>query len=234
MTGILTPSPSLGTPVGFRLRQRWVLFAMFMAPVLFVAGQAVLPVLPQEFTGAFEGMIEHRDALLASRLLTAAGAFLFVPAIVGIWSLVPRRGKGWRCCLLGGIVFAVGTWLNGLSEAVLGYSTHAATAVAPDEGSSVVLALDNLGPIGLPISYYVVFVVGVGLLLLSIGLLGVRSMPFWQPLLLILGTLLAFAFAGMGLISLLTGLPLIAAFWGMGVSVARHVNKDSGQVRHDP
>lgn len=223
MIDSLSPAQAVTAPVGFRLRQLWILFAIFTAPVLFIAGQAVLPELPDNFAGAFEGMVEHRDALLASRLLTAAGAFLFVPAIVGIWSLVPSRARGWWLCLVGGIVFAVGTWCNGLSEAVLGYATHAATSGDPEAGRSVVLALDELGPIALPISYFVVIVFGVGVLMLAIGLLIARTMPIWQPLLLIIGALLSFSFAGIGMLSLLTNLPMVAAFWGMGVLVARQM-----------
>ncbi len=221
MTDTITPTRTVLEPVGFRLRQLWILFAIFAAPVLFMAGQAVLPVLPDDFAGAFEGMVEHRDALLASRLLTAAGAFLFVPAIVGIWSLVPRRARAWWLVLAGGVVAIVGSWCNGLSEAVLGYATHAATSVDPEAGGSVVLALDELGPVALPISYFVVIVFGVGMLLLAVGLLVARTIPIWQPLLLIAGALLSFSFAGMGTISILTSLPMIAAFWAMGVLVAR-------------
>lgn len=223
MTDTLSPAHAVAAPVGFRLRQNWILVAMFLAPVLFTAGQAMLPVLPDEFTGAFEGMIEHRDALLASRLLTAAGAFLFVPAVVGIWSLVPRRARGSWLSLAGGIVFAVGTWCNGLSEAVLGYATHAATAVDPEAGGSVVLAMGDLGLIALPISYFVVIVFGVGVLVLAAGLLVARTVPIWQPLLLLVGALLSFSFAGMGAVALLTGLPMIASFWGMGALAARRM-----------
>lgn len=221
MTVTIAPAETIAEPVGFRLRRLWMLFAIFAAPVLFMAGQAVLPVLPDDFAGAYQGMIEHRDALLASRLLTAAGAFLFVPAIVGIWSLVPRRARAWWLVLVGGVVAIVGSWCNGLSEAVLGYATHAATSVDPGAGGSVVLALDELGLVALPISYFVVIVFGVGMLALAVGLLVARTIPIWQPLLLIAGALLSFSFAGMGIVSILTNLPMIAAFWAMGVLVAR-------------
>jgi hypothetical protein len=225
MTDTLTPTQVVAAPVGFRLRQLWILFSIFAAPVIFTAGQAVLPQLADDFAGAFAGMIENRDALLASRLLTAAGAFLFVPAIVGIWSLVPSGARGWWLVLVGGIVFAVGTWCNGLSEAVLGYATHAATSGDPEAGSSVVLALDELGLIALPISYFVVIVFGMGVLLLAVGLLVTRAIPIWQPIVLIVGALLSFSFAGMGMLALLTGLPMIASFWGMGVLVARRMKR---------
>ena len=55
------------------------------------------------------------------------------------------------------------------------------------------------------------------------GLLVARTIPIWQPLLLIVGALLSFSFAGMGMISILTSLPMIAAFWAMGVLVARQL-----------
>ena len=223
MSDTLAPVRTITSPVGFRLRKSWILFAIFAAPVFFTVGQTILPSLPDNFAGAYEGMVEHRDALLASRLLTAVGAFLFIPAIVGIWSLVPRTARASWLCLVGGIVFAVGTWCNGLSEAVLGYATHAATSpdVELESGKSVVFALDSLGAVALPISYFVVIVFGVGVLLLAIGLLIARTIALWMPLLMILGALLSFTFAGMGLLALVTGLPIIAAFWGMGVLTAR-------------
>lgn len=223
MSDTITPTRTGTAPVGVRLRRGWILFAIFAAPIIFTVGQALLPSLPDNFAGAFEGMVEHRDALLASRLLTALGAFLFVPAIVGVWSLVPRTARGSWISLGGGVVFAIGTWCNGLSEAVLGYATHAATSpdVPGEAGQAVVLALVSLGPIALPISYFVVIVFGIGVFMLAVGLLVARTIPLWQPVLLIVGGLLSFAFAGMGAVALLTGLPMIAAFWGMGVLASR-------------
>lgn len=221
MTNTIAPAETIAEPVDLRLRQRWTILAIFAAPVLFMAGQALLPVLPDDFAGAFAGMVERRNALLGSRLLTAAGAFLFVPAIVGILSLVPRRSRASSLVLGAGVVAIVGTWCNGLSEAVLGYATHAATSVDPEAGGSVVLALDALGPVALPISYFVVIVFGLGMLGLAVGLLVARAVPVWQPILLVVGALLSFSLAGMGVVSILTHLPLVAAFWAMGLLVAR-------------
>lgn len=223
MTATLRSAPTDNRPgvVGTRTRSAWLAFAIFAAPLIFTIGQSLLPVLPDDLDSAFPGMIEHRDALFASQLLTAAGAFLFVPAVVAIWSLVPRAARGAGLLLVGGIVLAVGTWSNGLSEAVLGYVGRAATssAVPPDAGASVLRALDLdvLGLAGLPISFLPIPIFALGLLLTAVALIVSRSVPIWQPIAIIVGTLASFAFAGMGPIALLTGLPLIIGFWSMGI-----------------
>lgn len=221
---VLTTTALAGAPAtGARTRWMFAIVASVAAPVLFVAGQALLPALPDDLAGAFAAMAAERDRMLASRLLTAAGAFLFVPALLAVFALVPGGARGSRLLLVGGVVMGVGTFCNGLSQLVQGYVTHAATSEAVDAaaGVSVLGALGDLGLVALPLVYPSVIAFGIGMLLIGAALLVARTLPVWQPVLLIVGGLLAFGTAGMGPIVALTAAPHAVAFASLGWSAAR-------------
>jgi len=222
-TTTTTTAPAGAPATGARTRRMFAIAACVAAPVLFVAGQALLPVLPDDLAGAFAGMAAERDRMLASRLLTAADAFLFVPALIALFALVPAGARGSRLLLAGGVVMGAGTFCNGLSHVVQGYVTHAATseAVEASAGVSVLGALGELGLIALPIAYPSVIAFGVGTLLVGAALLVARTLPVWRPVLLVAGVPLAFATAGMGPIVALTMAPLAVAFASLGWSAAR-------------
>lgn len=63
-----------------------LLAAAIATPVLFVTGQALLPDLGRDPDSAFPLMLECRNQLILSRLLTAAGAYLLLPLRRGISS----------------------------------------------------------------------------------------------------------------------------------------------------
>lgn len=193
--------------------QNFGVAALVAAPVFFVAGQALLPPLGDDFASAFAGMIEHRDQLLASRLLTAAGAFLFLLTAAPIAFLVPRGSRGSGLLRLGITLYGVGTFANGLGEVVHGYATYAATAadVPREAGGQVILGLDQ-GLVTLPISYWSIPLFGIGLLLTAVALLVSRRVGVWRPLVLLVGLVLGFSTAGLGWISAVTNLPLIIGF----------------------
>lgn len=216
-------APAGASPTGARARWVLALVATVAAPVLFVAGQALLPVLPDDLAGAFAGMAAKREQMLASRLLTAAGAFLFVPALLAVFALVPAGARGSRLLLVGGVLMGTGSFLNGLSHVVQGYVTHAATseAVGPAAGVAVLGALDDLGAVALPIAFPTVIAFGVGMLVIGASLLVARVLPVWQPVLLIVGGLLAFGTAGMGAIVALTNVPMVVAFASLGRAAQR-------------
>lgn len=206
-------------------RGRWVLAvaASVAAPVLFVAGQALLPALPDDLAGAFTAMAADREQMLASRLLTAAGAFLFVPALLAVFALVQAGARGSRLLLAGGVVMGLGSFLNGLSHVVQGYVTHAATseAVDPTAGVEVLGALGGLGAVALPIGFPSVIAFGIGMLLIGAALLVARVLPVWQPVLLVVAALLGFGTAGMGPIVALTMAPMAVAFASFGWTAMR-------------
>lgn len=212
-------------PTGTRTRRLWVCAAAVAAPVLFMAGQSLLPDLGANLDEAVASMTEQRGRLLLSRYLTTSGAFLFVPAVVALWSLAPAGVRGSRLLLVGGIMFGVGTFFNGLSQAVHGYVQHAATggALAPPDAVAIIEAMDQLGLVGLPISFLSIPLFAFGGILIGVALLCARTVPTWLPILLLVGIPLAGATAGMGPVAAVAQLPLTVGFVILGVLAARHL-----------
>ena len=197
-----------------------VLAAAIAAPVLFVAGQALFPALGDDPDAAFALMIEHRDRLIVSRLLTAAGAYLLLATL---W-LVSRLGG--TVTRTGAVIAGVGTFFNAVSQGAQGYAAWAASAPGLDHSETMPVLLHvEEGLAGLPVGYWSIPVFALGLVVLAIGLLTARSAPWWMPVLLLVGVLGAFLTAGWGPIVALTEAPLalslIAASTRAGSAVAR-------------
>ncbi|PWD49948.1 hypothetical protein C8046_03885 [Serinibacter arcticus] len=182
------------------------LAAGIAAPVLFVAGQALLPNLGRDVEPAFTLMLEHRDQLIVSRLLTAAGSYLM---LVTLW-LIARAGG--RVTRIGAVIAAVGTFFNAFSQGVQGYAAWGSTAPGLDHRATMqtLLHLED-GLAGLPVSYWSIPVFGLGILVVGVGGLLVRTSPWWVPMLLLVGAVLAFATAGLGPVVALTQAPLAIA-----------------------
>lgn len=202
--------------------------AAAVAPLLFVTGQALLPVLGTDVPTAFALMIEHRDQLMLSRLLTIAGAFLLLPTL----ALIARHGA--RTTRVGAGIAAVGTFFNAFSQAVQGYAAWGASAPGLDHGATMqtLLHLEG-GLVGLPVSYWSIPVFGVGLVVMAVGLLVARSVPRWLPALLILGVVAALLTAGLGPVVALTQAPLAVALVGLAVRRPRVLAVEPARVHAD-
>ncbi|PZU39348.1 MAG: hypothetical protein DI573_07325 [Microbacterium sp.] len=183
-----------------------LLAAGIAAPILFVAGQALLPNLGRDPDEAFPLMLQYRDQLIVSRLLTTAGAYLLLPTL---WLIARLGGK---TTWVGAAIAAVGTFFNAVSQGVNGYAAWAVTAPGLDHTESMqsLLHLDQ-GAVALPVSYWSIPVFALGLVVLAIGLLIAKTSPRWMPSLLIVGVVAAFLTAGLGPIVALTQAPLAAA-----------------------
>ncbi len=190
--------------------------------VLFLAGQALLPNLPMTITEAFPLMVEHRDRLMAARLLTAAGAFLLVPAAIGFARLAPKGARGSRLLRFGAGVFGVATFANALSQAVAGYSTFTVTAPGFDTaaGQAVVDRIGS-GLVALPLGFWSIPAFAIGCLMMAAALFRSGRVPTWLPVLLAVGTVLAGVFAGRGPVVALTQAPATVALVAMAVLVGR-------------
>lgn len=183
-----------------------VLAAGIAAPILFVIGQALLPNLGRDVDTAFALMLQHRDQLIVSRLLTAAGAYLLLPSL---W-VISRLGG--RVTVVGAAIAGIGTFFNAVSQGVQGYAAWGATAPGLDHGATMKTLLHvGDGAAGIPVSYWSIPLFGVGLVILAIGLLIARTAPWWAPALLLIGVVLAFFTAGMGPVVALTQAPLAIA-----------------------
>ena len=135
----MTPTASLPTSDS-KAWLRTVRVATVAGALLFLAGQAALPVLPATIDAAFPAMVAERDQLMASRLLSSAGCFLLVVTGIGFGTLLARRAGSSRTVRVGGVLLAVGAFFNAVAQAVQGYATYAATGpgVAADSGREVV------------------------------------------------------------------------------------------------
>lgn len=183
-----------------------ILAAAIAAPILFVTGQALLPNLGRDVDPAFALMIEYRDQLMVSRLLTTAGAYLL---LASFWLIASLGGSVTR---VGATLAAIATFLNAVSQAVQGYAAWGATAPGLDHEASMQTLLHlGDGPAGLVIGYWSIPLFGIGLIVLSVGVLITRSAPRWMPSLLLAGVFLGFLTAGLGPVVALTQAPLAIA-----------------------
>lgn len=178
--------------------------------LLFVIGQALFPALDRDPDLAFAQMLAARDQLIAARLCTVAGAFALLATVRPLGSLAPGRGR--TVMVVGLTMYAAGTFLNGLSQAVNGYAAWATTAPGIDHAAAMPALLEiDAGVVGLPVAYWSIPLFGLGVLTVGVALLIAGSTPRWMPLLLLVGAVLAFATAGLGPIVALTQAPLAVA-----------------------
>lgn len=208
-------------PATFRnLRPAPLLMAMLAGPVLFLVGQALMPTLPDSLDRAFPVMVEHREQLMAARLFTAAGAFLLVPAAVGYARLIPAGCRGARLLLVGAWAFGIATFSNALSQSVSGYATWVVSTphVDASAGQYVVGNVES-GLVAMPIGFWSIPGFVIGTLLIATALWRSRRGPSWVPVLIVLGAVLAAAFAGRGPIVALTQLPFTIALLALPLVV---------------
>jgi hypothetical protein len=194
--------------------------SVILGAVLFYLGQVLEPVLPGTLHEAYAAMVAHRGQLMAAHLLTAAGAFLLIPAAVGFARLIPGGVRGRVLLLIGAWVFGVATFSNALSQAVSGYGTWAATAPGfdPAAGRTMVDTIES-GPVALPLGFWSIPAFALGAILIAVALMLSRSVPLWMPVLLAVGTVLAMAFAGTGPLVALTQAPFTVALIVLGLRI---------------
>ena len=217
----MTPTASLPTSDS-KAWLRTVRVSTVAGALLFLAGQAALPVLPATIDAAFPAMVAERDQLMASRLLSSAGCFLLVVTGIGFGTLLARRAGSSRTVRVGGVLLAVGAFFNAVAQAVQGYATYAATGpgVAADSGREVV-ERTTAGAVGFPLSFISVPVFVLGCLVVAAGLFMSRSVPMWLPALLVVGNIMAGAFAGRGAVVALTQAPVTFAFIALAILMTR-------------
>lgn len=214
MTTFAVPRTTPRNPIGVRSP---LTLAAVLGPLLFLAGQALLPALPDRLAGALPLMFEHRDQLMAARLLTAAGAFLLAFAAVRYVALVPE-GRGARIMRVGAVAFGVASFCNALSQAVSGYATWTVTAPGFDrDAAGYVVEHIESGLVAIPLGFWSIPVFALGSLLMAAGMWRSHAVPAWLPTLLAIGTVLAGAFAGRGPVVALTQAPFTAALVAMAV-----------------
>jgi hypothetical protein len=180
------------------------------APLLFTLSNVFLPVLH----GSTASVVAHIPAvanrLLAVKLVYALASLLLIALAVAIWRIDTRRGAVLR--FAGGVLLIIGAISNALGEVVDGYVAwgmhHAAI---PAAGQIRVFDLLDNSSAALPVSFLAIPVMSVGILIAMAGLLKARVLPWWLPVLVIVGGL-ASGFAGSGAIA------LIGLIWSLGAA----------------
>jgi hypothetical protein len=202
-----------GAPDPRTSRARLILCALSLglAPVLLTI--ASLLQLNTSDNAAREAVqiAANRGQFLAGNVLFALGTAALIPGAIALASLVRARGAAWMttgACMiaLGGGSLAVALW----SYTVVGYVgtesgvPRVGLVALLDKGNNSVL-------VGLA------WVVGTGALLgmlaAAVGLIRARTVPLWQPILLIIGPVLVFfdgQGAGAAALSLVLDVALIA------------------------
>lgn len=204
------------------VRGRCAVGSAVVGSVLFLAGQALLPQTPDGVAKAFPVIVAHRDRFMAAHLLTAAGGFLLVLVMAVFLGLAAAGRPGGRIVRVGAALFGVGTFFNALDYVAEGYAAYAATSPRVDDAAGLaVLREFGTGAVGVPLGFWSIPALAIGLIVVAAGLLRGHVVPAWQPILLIVGVLLAMVFAGRGPIVALTQLPLTVAIIALGVTAWR-------------
>lgn len=167
---------------------------LILAPLLFALSDLMEPAWSDDSAEYLREVATGPDRHLLWGLLWAAGGVLLLAGMIGVARLL--RGG------VGGAIGAVGSWMVGISGAVVGglllalavfetamadESRNAAEMVALyDAAEDVWLATAAFGAL-----FFAGF--GLGTLLVAVGLLIRRPVPVWSPLLLIAWIVVIFA-----------------------------------------
>jgi hypothetical protein len=181
------------------------------APILFTLSNVIMPALHGSNASVVAHIPPVADRLLATKFGYAVASLLLVFVAVALWRVSERRGAALR--LAGGVLLIVGGVSNALGEVVFAYSAwgmHRA-GVAPAAQAHVFSLFDN-STAALPISFLAIPVMSVGLVLLMAGVLRAAIVPWWLPVLVIVGGLAA-GFVGVGVPA------LIGLVWSVGTAV---------------
>lgn len=188
------------------------------APVLFTLSNVVMPVLHGSNASVVAHIPPVAGRLLATKFGYALSSLLLVFLAVAIWRMGQRRGGILR--FAGGVLLIIGGVSNALGEVVFGYSAwgmHRA-GIAQAGQVRVFNLLDNSAA-ALPLSFLAIPVLLAGLLLIMVGVLRAGIVPWWLPVLVIVGGFAA-GFAPVGIPSLV-GLVWSVATAAIVVQIAR-------------
>jgi hypothetical protein len=180
------------------------------APLLFTLSNVFLPVLH----GSNASVVAHIPAvanrLLAIKLVYALASLLLIALAVAIWHIDTRRGSVLR--FTGGVLLIIGAVSNALGEVVDGYFAWGMQHAAIQTAGQIRLfdLLDKSGA-ALPVSFLAIPVMSLGLLIAMIGLLRAHVLPWWLPVLVIVGGL-ASGFVGSGAVA------LVGLIWSLGAA----------------
>ena len=194
------------------------LAAALAGPTAIVVGHALTVDPNQKAAPYVATLAAHRATGLTGGLLTVVGAFLLVPALLGLRRLAPGRGSG--PVQTGSLLAGIGALGLGVGDAmitlVMGALVHADPVLAEH-----VFGIATSSPLT-SVPFLLAPLLFIGSLLLAVGLwrAGTTSKVF--PALMVVGTVGIGAFSsGGGVAVALAHTPYGVAVIGLGVLAAR-------------
>jgi hypothetical protein len=183
-------------------RRLLVAIGMVGSPLCLDLGNLVLPAATGTAAQQAHAIAAHSGAYLAGSVLDAAGFGLLGALGVGVAMLLRHRGSalataGALLTVIGGVIMAGAVLTTALVTATLARSDQ----VRP---LSLLQSNSSIGSL-----FLFAMVAALGGLLGAIALLVGRPVPFWIPVLLLVGTVLSFL--GGGALSVLLSLPVLVA-----------------------
>lgn len=198
-------------------RRRLSALALVGGGVGVVVGHLLTVPSDQDMKPYLDQLAAHRTTGIVGGLLTAVGAFLVVPGLVALLRLV--RDRGARFATAGAILAGAGITALGAGDVMITLVMGDLVAKHRDTAEALYRIADTDPLLSLPFALAPLFV--LGMVLLGVGLLRARDLPWWLGALTIAGGLcVPFSTAG-GPRAFLTLLPLGAALVSAGVTALR-------------
>jgi hypothetical protein len=207
MTETLTPGV---TTTVFTPARRLLASAMIAAPILLLAGTAVLPAAIGDRHGAdrtkslqvLQAVAPDRARLPIGLVLVIVGLALLVAAAFGLTWLA----RSSRLSLAGAALVAIGAPAGAAANAVTALVAYRLTDPHLSQNSAVDVFAGSIGPAG-AVMFLLYLLVLPGMILLAVASWRSHWLTWWQAALIGVGVLLGFG-AGEGPIGALFTLPL--------------------------
>lgn len=212
-----TPHQAEKTSPSTTIRTRLAAAAAIAAGVGIVLGHALTidPNLPANTY--VHRLATHHATGVTGGLLTAIGAFLLIPAMTALLSLV--RGKAARLATAGAILIGCAAAALGAGDVMITLLMGSLVQHHPDTATAVLHAADKEPLLSLPFALAPLLV--IGLVVFGIALLRAKAVPVHEAALLIVGGLLVFPSGGGGLLAAATLTPLGVALVLLGRRATR-------------
>lgn len=198
-------------------RTRLAASAAIAAGLGIVAGHALTIDPNLRASSYIHDLAAHRTTGVIGGLLTSGGAFLLIPAMTALLTLV--RGVGAKLATAGAILVGCGGAALGAGDVMITLVMGSLVQHRPDTASTMVHVANTEPLLGLPFTLAPLLV--IGFVILGVALLRAKTVPAWQAILLIVGGLLVFLSPGGGLVAAAALTPLGAALVLLGRRAAR-------------
>jgi hypothetical protein len=176
-------------------RQRLTALAMVGAPVLLALGSLLIPADVDSKADSLQATAAqlqvagvHRSQVFAAFLAHVLGGLLLLPAVGGLLRLARHRGAA--LATTGGVLAGIGAGFIAADAALFGLTSYFASAPGLDRAALAHYLVAMTADPGAYALFFVSLLFPLGLLLVAAALLHARTVPGWQPWLLLVGAML--------------------------------------------